>query len=96
MCIRDRANNVDKLKVAGKALYSAMLNQAGGVVDDLIVYYRDDANYRVVINASAADKDLAWMAARLDEWQMSATITPRREGAKALAMIAVQGPHRCV
>ncbi|WP_313954120.1 glycine cleavage system aminomethyltransferase GcvT [Accumulibacter sp.] len=87
------ANNVDKLKVAGKALYSAMLNESGGVIDDLIVYYLDDANYRVVINASTADKDLVWMAARLDEWQMSVTITPRREGANALAMIAVQGPN---
>ena len=82
------ANNVDKLKLPGKALYGAMLNTAGGVVDDLIVYYLADDVYRVVINAGTAEKDLAWMAARLAEWQLQVTITPRRD----LAMIAVQGP----
>jgi aminomethyltransferase len=87
------ANNVDRLTVPGKALYSAMLNEAGGVIDDLIVYYLDDSSYRVVVNAGTADKDLAWMADRLGDWQLAATITPRRAGADALAMIAVQGPH---
>ena len=87
------ANNVDRLQVPGKALYSTMLNPAGGVIDDLIVYYLDDTNYRVVVNAGTANKDLAWMRDRLDEWQLAATGTPRREGADALAMIAVQGPQ---
>ena len=83
------ANNVDKLKLPGKALYSAMLNPEGGVVDDLIVYFIADNQYRVVINAGTAEKDLAWMAARLSEWNNSVTLTPRRD----LAMIAVQGPN---
>jgi aminomethyltransferase len=87
------ANNVDRLQVAGKALYSAMLNEAGGVIDDLIVYYLDDTRYRLVVNAGTATKDLAWMAARLDEWQLAASLRQRREGADALAMIAVQGPN---
>jgi aminomethyltransferase len=86
------ANNVDKLEVSGKALYSAMLNKAGGVVDDLIVYYLDDTHYRLVINAGTAEKDLAWMAARLAEWKMEVSVTPRRSGENALAIIAVQGP----
>ena len=83
------ANNVDKLKEPGKALYSAMLNEAGGVVDDLIVYFINDSQYRVVINAGTADKDLAWMAAQLADWKLDVAITPRRD----LAMIAVQGPN---
>jgi len=87
------ANNIDKLKTPGKALYSAMLNEAGGIIDDLLVYSLDDGNYRVVINAGTAEKDLAWMAARLGDWQLATTITPRRDGAAALAMIAVQGPN---
>jgi aminomethyltransferase len=86
------ANNVEKLKVSGKALYSAMLNEAGGVIDDLIVYYLDDTHYRMVINAGTADKDLAWMAARLAEWKLEVSITQRRSGENALAIIAVQGP----
>jgi aminomethyltransferase len=87
------ANNVDKLKIAGKALYSAMLNDAGCVIDDLIVYFLDDTHYRLVINAGTAEKDLAWMAARLAEWQLDVSITQRRSGANALAIIAVQGPN---
>jgi glycine cleavage system aminomethyltransferase T len=65
------ANNVDKLKLPGKALYSAMLNEAGGVIDDLIVYYISDGQYRIVVNAGTAEKDLAWMAARLAEWKLA-------------------------
>ncbi|AEV27082.1 glycine cleavage system aminomethyltransferase GcvT [Azospira sp. APE16] len=87
------ANNVDKLKVPGKALYSAMLNEAGGVVDDLIVYYLTDTHYRVVINAGTADKDLAWMDQLLGQWQLDVSVIPLREGPKAVAMIAVQGPQ---
>ncbi|HPP47077.1 MAG TPA: glycine cleavage system aminomethyltransferase GcvT, partial [Accumulibacter sp.] len=87
------ANNVDKLQVRGKALYSAMLNAQGGVIDDLIVYYLDDEHYRLVVNASTAVKDLQWMNACLAEWQLAAGLTPRREGSDALAMIAVQGPQ---
>ena len=87
--LRLLANNVDKLKAPGKALYSTMLNEAGGVVDDLIVYFIGAANYRLVINAGTADKDLAWMAARLAEWKLDASCAPRRD----LAIIAVQGPN---
>jgi aminomethyltransferase len=83
------ANNVDKLKVPGKALYSAMLNESGGVIDDLIVYFIADGQYRVVINAGTAEKDLAWMTARRLEWALEVAIVARRD----LAIIAVQGPQ---
>ncbi|WP_153147965.1 glycine cleavage system aminomethyltransferase GcvT [Dechloromonas sp. H13] len=87
------ANDVAKLTVPGKALYSAMLNEAGGVIDDLIIYFLSDTRFRIVVNAGTADKDLAWMRARAAEWQLDVTITPRRDGANALAIIAVQGPN---
>jgi aminomethyltransferase len=87
------ANNVDKLKTPGKALYSTMLNETGGVIDDLIVYFIDDHHYRMVINAGTAEKDLAWMTDRLDQWHANVTLTPRQFGDNALAMIAVQGPN---
>ncbi|WP_153116923.1 glycine cleavage system aminomethyltransferase GcvT [Rhodocyclus tenuis] len=83
------ANNTDKLQVPGKALYSAMLDESGGVVDDLIVYFLDDTHFRIVINAGTADKDLAWIEARRAEWNLAVAIEARRE----LAMIAVQGPN---
>ncbi len=83
------ANDVAKLKISGKALYSCMLNDVGGVVDDLIIYFLSDTRFRLVVNAGTADKDIAWMRARLADWGMNLTITPRRD----LAMIAVQGPN---
>ncbi len=81
------ANSIDKLKVPGKALYSCMLNESGGVIDDLIVYYLDDTFYRVVVNASTRDKDLAWMAAQAEGFAV--TLDERAD----LAMVAVQGPN---
>ena len=87
------ANDVAKLKVSGKALYSAMLNEAGGVIDDLIIYFLTDTRFRIVVNAGTADKDIAWMQSRAREWKMDVTITQRRDGNDALGIIAVQGPN---
>jgi aminomethyltransferase len=81
------ANDVDKLKVSGRALYTCMLNERGGVVDDLIVYFLNDSGYRLVVNAGTTDKDLAWLQKQSAGFDLS--ITPRRD----LAMIAVQGPQ---
>jgi aminomethyltransferase len=81
------ANDVDKLKTEGKALYSCMLNEAGGVVDDLIVYYQNDENYRMVINAGTTEKDIAWINAQAEGFDVS--VEPKLD----LAMIAVQGPN---
>jgi aminomethyltransferase len=83
------ANNVDKLTVPGKALYTAMLNEIGGCIDDLIIYFFADDRYRVVVNAGTADKDLAWMDKVRAAGSFSIKIVPRRD----LAMIAVQGPN---
>lgn len=83
------ANDVARLKVPGKALYSCMLNEAGGVLDDLIAYYLGPQQFRLVVNAGTADKDLAWVAAQRDRLAPSLSVVPRRD----LAMIALQGPH---
>jgi aminomethyltransferase len=55
------ANNVDKLKVPGKALYSCLLNEQGGVIDDLIAYFFREDYFRLVVNAGTAAKDIAWL-----------------------------------
>jgi aminomethyltransferase len=55
------ANDVARLRTPGKALYSCMLNEHGGVLDDLIAYYLNDYWYRLVVNAGTRDKDLAWI-----------------------------------
>lgn len=80
------ANDVAKLTVSGKALYSGMLNEKGGVIDDLIVYYINDKHYRVVVNASTREKDLAWMSQQAEKF--SVTVNENTD----FAMLAVQGP----
>ena len=81
------ANNVDKLKDSGKALYTCMLNQDGGVIDDLIVYYLKDDFYRMVVNAATRDKDLAWIEKQALDFGVDVDVRDD------LAMIAVQGPN---
>jgi aminomethyltransferase len=81
------ANDVARLKTPGKALYSCMLNEAGGVLDDLIAYYLGDAWFRVVVNAATRDKDLAWIRSHANDF--SVEVRERSD----LAMLAVQGPE---
>ena len=80
------ANNVDRLKEQGKALYSCMLNDQGGVIDDLITYYMNDSRFRMVVNASTREKDLAWIKQQAEVFSVSVKVCDD------LAMIAVQGP----
>lgn len=80
------ANDISRLKIPGKALYSCMLNEAGGVIDDLITYYLNDTFYRTVVNAATRDKDISWIKSVANKYDVS--ITERTD----LAMIAVQGP----
>ncbi|MHB8254395.1 MAG: glycine cleavage system aminomethyltransferase GcvT [Acidiferrobacter sp.] len=80
------ANDVDKLAVAGKALYGCLLNEQGFVLDDLITYYLAEDWFRIVVNAGPADQDIAWFRAHASGFGVD--ITPRPD----LAMIAVQGP----
>ena len=81
------ANDVAKLTVKGKALYSGMLNETGGVIDDLIVYHFDATNYRVVVNSATKQKDLDWLNKQAQGFDVN--VNPRDE----FAMIAVQGPN---
>jgi aminomethyltransferase len=80
------ANDVERLHSPGRALYSTMLNEQGGIVDDMIVY-RLDEGYRLVVNASTRDQDMTWMQAHLDGFDVQ--LRERSE----LAMLAIQGPH---
>jgi aminomethyltransferase len=83
------ANNVDRLKTPGKALYSCLLKPDGTVQDDLIVYFLHDDFFRLIVNAGTAEKDIEWFRERLRERQSAVTLTPRTD----LAIIAVQGPN---
>ena len=83
------ANNVDKLKVPGKALYSCLLQEDGGVIDDLIAYFFRDDWFRLVVNAGTAAKDVAWLSALAANRATGLNITPRQD----LAILAIQGPN---
>ncbi|SET82536.1 glycine cleavage system aminomethyltransferase GcvT [Thalassotalea agarivorans] len=80
-------NDVEKLQVAGKALYTGMCNQDGGVIDDLIIYFFTETEYRLVVNSATREKDLAWIAQQSEGFDV--TVTERPE----FGMIAVQGPN---
>ncbi len=80
-------NDVAKLDVAGKALYTGMCNAEGGVIDDLIVYFFTDTDYRLVVNSATREKDLAWIAEQSAGFDVVVTERPE------FAMIAVQGPQ---
>jgi aminomethyltransferase len=80
------ANDVAKLKDYGKALYTCMLNDDGGVIDDLIIYFIADTEYRLVVNAATRDKDIAWIKSQAAGYSVDVFERPE------LAMIAVQGP----
>ncbi len=83
------ANNIDRLQIPGKAMYSCLLDTQGGVLDDLIVYYLREDWFRIVVNAATCDKDLAWMNTQRDRLAPKLNLNPRRD----LAIIAVQGPN---
>ncbi|MFP7722126.1 glycine cleavage system aminomethyltransferase GcvT [Lysobacter sp. A3-1-A15] len=80
------ANSVDKLKKPGKALYTCMLNESGGIIDDLIVYFVGESSFRLVVNAATREKDLAWITRQAAAFDVSVTERPD------YGMIAVQGP----
>jgi aminomethyltransferase len=80
------ANDVAKLKTIGKALYTCMLNEQGGILDDLIVYWLGDNYYRVVVNAGTREKDWAWFNQHRQAFNVELRLR------NDLALLAIQGP----
>ena len=80
------ANDVNKLAI-GEAQYTFMLNENGGVIDDLIIYRFGDDQIFLVVNASMIDEDFAWLSKHLTE---GLTLTNESDD---WAGMAVQGPE---
>ncbi len=80
------ANDVAKLTLAGKALYTCMLREDGGVIDDLIIYFLREDRFRLVVNAGTTDKDLAWLTRHAAAYGVA--VKHRSD----LGILAVQGP----
>ncbi len=72
--------------VDGQARYSLMLNDEGGIVDDLIVYKIKEEHYFIVVNAANRSKDYAWMQTKIiDEVKLD-------DISDKVAQLAIQGP----
>jgi aminomethyltransferase len=94
-------NNIDKLEV-GMGQYTFLLNDRGGIIDDLIVYRIDEQRYLLVVNAACADKDFAWLQQHLKEgrspdrpggnWKAAAPCTLTSRSAN-FGAVAIQGPQ---
>src|SRR6266550_1175179 len=92
-------NNVEKLDV-GMGQYTFLLNDRGGIIDDLIVYRIDEQEYLLVVNAARSDEDFAWLQNHLKEKRSldrpggetaaSCNLTSRSSDFGA---VAIQGPR---
>jgi aminomethyltransferase len=81
------SNDIGRLTREGSALYSCLLNDAAGIIDDLLAYWLGEDRFRLVVNAATRDKDLAWIGAHAE--RVDVKLLERRD----LAMLAVQGPQ---
>ncbi|RSK24293.1 glycine cleavage system aminomethyltransferase GcvT [Hymenobacter metallilatus] len=82
---RVTSNDASKL-TPGKAQYSCLPNQQGGIVDDLLVYMLADEDYLLVVNASNIDKDWAWIQ------QFNTEGAELQNVSEEMSLFAVQGP----
>jgi aminomethyltransferase len=83
---RITTNDVTKL-VDGQAHYSALTNEKGGVVDDLLVYRFDEGKLLLVVNASTTEKDWDWITSHVKDEAITLT-----NASADYCQIAVQGP----
>jgi aminomethyltransferase len=70
----------------GKGIYAHLLNERGGVIDDIFVYRLDDEKFLVIVNASRRDVDTAWMNSHKSGFDVTLTEAPYAAG------LALQGP----
>jgi len=95
-------NNVDKLEV-GMGQYTFLLNDRGGIIDDLIVYRIDEQKHLLVVNAARADEDFAWLqnhkvghASGLpanNDRKRDACVTTLQSRSANFGAVAIQGPQ---
>jgi aminomethyltransferase len=79
-------NNLDRLSV-GEGQYTLMLNDQGGVIDDLIVYRRSETGYFLVVNAAKIAEDVSWLQ---DHHVEGVSVSDQSQ---LFAAVAIQGPN---
>ncbi len=80
-------NDASKL-VDGQAQYSALINPAGGIIDDLLVYRFSDNRWMLVVNASNRQKDFDWISGHCHGLNTKLT-----DDSDRMALLALQGPR---
>lgn len=78
--------DVDDIKHSGGASYTCMCNEQGGIIDDVLIYYRSPDNYRLVFNSSTKHRVLPWLHQHIGGFNVG--IQVRHD----LCMLAIQGP----
>jgi aminomethyltransferase len=79
--------DIDDIKHLGGACYSLMCNEQGGVIDDVLIYYRHPDNYRLIFNSATKERVLEWLHDKAKTFQVGLQV--RHE----LCIIAIQGPE---
>src|SRR5206468_12581124 len=89
-------NNVDKLDI-GTGQYTFLLNERGGIIDDLIVYRIGEQKFLLVVNAARTDEDFAWLNRHLPAVEAVAAATAREiridNRSADFGGVAIQGPR---
>jgi aminomethyltransferase len=79
------SNDASKLTI-GKAQYSCIPNDDGGIVDDLIIYKLKEEQYLLVVNASNIEKDWNWISSK------NTVDADMRDLSEDYSLLAIQGP----
>ncbi len=89
-------NNIDKLDV-GTGQYTFLLNERGGVIDDLIAYRIEEQKFLLVVNAARTDEDFAWLQRHLPAVTAIAATTTNevhiKDRSANFGGVAIQGPR---
>ena len=81
------ANDIQKLDKPGRALYTCLLNEQGGILDDLIVYHQTEQWFRLIVNAGTLEKDLAWINSHASNYTVEVVEQQN------MVVLAIQGPN---
>jgi aminomethyltransferase len=79
--------DVDEIKHIGGACYTCMCNENGGIIDDVLIYYRAPDSYRLIFNSATKERVIAWLDLQAQHFSIGVQLRPE------LCMIAIQGPE---
>lgn len=81
------SNNIHKIKIY-KAQYNCLINENGGIIDDLIIYRTNEKDYMLVVNAANIDKDWNWLNQQIKKFNCNIS-----NKSDSIGLISVQGPN---